>query len=68
MCSSTYFIFLNRSQIHIQDFILLLFLQAQATKFGSYLVSSKYTSSVADVHYLVSATNALATNQVTIAT
>ena len=36
---------------------------AQATKFGSYLVSSKYTSSVAAVHYLASATNTLATNQ-----
>jgi len=35
----------------------------QVTKFGNYLVSNKYTSSAADVYYISTATNTLATNK-----
>lgn len=37
--------------------------ELQATKFGNYLLTSKYTSSLADAHHLLSAARALASNR-----
>ena len=38
--------------------------QSQATKFGNYFLSSKYTTVVDNLSFLLAATSALATNQV----
>ena len=42
----------------------LSLLQAQATKFGNYFLSSKYTTVVDNLSYMLAAANALATNKV----
>ena len=38
--------------------------QAQATKFGNYFLSSKYTTAVDNLSFMLAAANALATNKV----
>ena len=45
------------------DFFFSVF-QAQVTKFGNYFLSSKYTTAVDNLSYMLAAANTLATNKV----
>lgn len=48
----------------VTEYAVNILRQEQATKFGNYLVSSKFTSSVADASSMLTAAKALASNQV----